>query len=323
MAKKASKPIRQRSSRADLDRLPQFEPDRIFRLDEHDSVLPFHESRARQIRDVLSSAMKDHVREASFQGEPTSIDRFLNNAMRAIAMYENQSLKSRAHDRKRAGKLVKEARAALLAFQRALEPIVEWKQLDGYLERFFVADRKQKTLQHEEREGRLLAALRDDLQPTHGHTVEWKKLDQYLKKPFAADRKLSVVGALRRQLKLGDQYRAQFRARSPRKLLEWLKFLEPLLSLSSQKLEFQAGDFQRNEIVRKFADDMVFAWMSATGAVPPISKSKRPSVFQRLLATINREILKPETMHRTDFRSPAVVAAERARKRYMGKNPSP
>jgi hypothetical protein len=124
MAKKASKPTRRtRSSRAsDLARLPQFEPDRIFRLDEHDSVLPFPESRASQIRDVLSSLMRDHVREASFQGEPTSLDRFLNNAMLAIATYEHRSLRRRGlvlpggaqvfYDRGRASKLVKEARVA-------------------------------------------------------------------------------------------------------------------------------------------------------------------------------------------------------------------
>ena len=67
---------------------------------------------------------------------------------------------------------------------------------------------------------------------------------------------------------------------------------------------------------------MMLAWMSATGVVPTISKSK-PLPFQRLLATINREILRPEIRHRTDFRSPAVFAVERARKRMKGKNPRP
>jgi len=67
--------LRIRTPRSDLERLPQFEPDHTFRLDEtqHESGLPFPESRARQIRDVLSSAMKDHVREARFQGKSTSI----------------------------------------------------------------------------------------------------------------------------------------------------------------------------------------------------------------------------------------------------------
>jgi hypothetical protein len=294
MAKKASKIIRLiRSSRADhLDRLPQFEPDRIFRLDEHDSVLPFPESRASRIRDVLTSAMKDHVRKAQFLGEPTSLKRFLANAMLAIARYESRSLRRRLYDRRRASGLVKKAIVALGALQQTLEDTVEWKQLDRYLEMLFVAACKQNERQRGEREGR---------------------------RPVAG---LSVRAVVQRR-KQADRYRAQFHARSPRKLLELVRFLEPLLFLSLQKLEFQAGDFQRNEIVRKFADEMVFAWRSATGAIPTISKSKRPSAFQRLLATINREILKPETRHRTDFRSPAVVAAERARKRYMGKNPSP
>ena len=70
-------------------------------------VLPFPESRARQIRDVLSSAMKDHVREARFQGKSTSLERFLGNAMLAIATYESRSLRRRAYDRGRAIKFSK------------------------------------------------------------------------------------------------------------------------------------------------------------------------------------------------------------------------
>ena len=101
-----------------------------------------------------------------------------------------------------------------------------------------------------------------------------------------------------------------------------MKFRETLITLAIEKVEFQPGDFQRDEIVREFADAMVFAWMSATGAVPTISKS-RPLPFQQLLATINREILRPEVRHKTDFRSAAVLAAERARRRMRGKNPRP
>ena len=137
-------PSKLRTPRSDLDRLPQFEPDHTFRLDEtqHESGLPFPESRARQIRDVLSSAMKDHAREARFQGKSTSLERFLRNAMLAIATYESRSLRRRAYDRGRASKLLKEVRVALWAFQRALERTVEWKQLDRYLTSLFVAARK-------------------------------------------------------------------------------------------------------------------------------------------------------------------------------------
>jgi hypothetical protein len=68
---------------------------------------------------------------------------------------------------------------------------------------------------------------------------------------------------------------------------------------------------------------MVVAWMSATGAVPTISKSKKPLPFQQLLAAINCELLRPEIRHKTNFRSAAVVAADRARRRLTGKNPRP
>jgi len=94
------------------------------------------------------------------------------------------------------------------------------------------------------------------------------------------------------------------------------------LGLALEKLELQPGDVQRDEIAREFASAMVFAWMSATGVVPTISKSK-PLPFQRLLVTINRDILKAEVRHPTDFRYPAVFAVERARKRDKGENPRP
>ena len=158
---------------------------------------PFPESRARQIRDVLSSEMKDHVREARFQGKPTSLKRFLGNAMLAIATYQSRSLRSHTYDRRRAIKLLKEERLALCAFQRTLERTVEWKQLDRYLERLFVADRKQKKRQHDEREGR------------------------------RPDAKLNGVRALLRRRKLADRYRKEFRARSLGEFLRRLKFRNP------------------------------------------------------------------------------------------------
>ena len=289
-------PSRLRTPQSDLDRLPQFEPDHTFGLDEthHESGLPFPESRARQIRDVLSSAMKDHVREARFQGKSTSLERFLRNAMLAIATYESRSLRRRAYDRGKASKLLKEVRVALWAFQRALERTVEWKQLDRYLTSLFVAARKQNERQHV------------------AHAAD--------RRPDATVKR--YARALLEARKLADLYRAEFRARSPRGILNQLRHLEALLSLALEKLELQPGDVQRDEIAREFASAMMLAWMSATGVVPTISKSK-PLPFQRLMATINRDILKAEVRHPTDFRYPAVFAADRARKRDKGENPRP
>ena len=220
-------PSRLRTPRSDLDRLPQFEPDHTFRLDEtqHESGLPFPESRARQIRDVLSAAMKDHVRKARFQGKSTSLERFLGNAMLAIATYESRSLRRRAYDRGRASKLLKEVRVALWAFQRALERTVEWKQLDRYLESLFVADRKQNERQQ-------------------WHTRQTGDPTRRLKRR---------VRALLEARKRADRYRAEFRSRSPRGILNQLEHLEALLTLALEKLEFQPGDVQRDEIAREFA----------------------------------------------------------------------
>jgi len=73
-------------------------------------------------------------------------------------------------------------------------------------------------------------------------------------------------------------------------------------------------------------DRMAFAWMSATGEPPTVSKDKpnSQSAFLQLLATINRDILKDEIKHRTDFRSHAFFAAKRVRSpRVAGKKTRP
>ncbi len=294
--KRRQVPSRCRTPRTGLDRLPQFEPDHTFRLEEtqHESALPFPKNRARQIRDILSTAMKDHVREARFQGEPTSLKQFIANATRAIATYESRSLRRRLYDRGSAIKAVTEVRRAIWTLQQALKCVVEWKQLERYLEILFVATVKQNTRPDEVR-------------------AASKRPEVMLKRH---------VRALLRQTKLADQYREQYRSTSPRGMLNQLTILEPRLTLALEKLEFQPGDFQRDEIVREFVDAMVAAWMSATGEVPTISKSKRPLPFQQLLATINREILRCEIRHKTDFRSAAVLAADKARRRMKGKTPA-
>ena len=141
--------------------------------------------------------MKGHLREARFQGEPTSLKRFLGNAMLAIATYESRSLRNHTYDRRRAIKLLKEERRALWAFQRTLERTVEWKELDRYLRALFVADRQQKKRQH----------VRTRRQATR--------------------RKAETVRALLRRRKLADRYRKEFRSRSLGELLSQLKLLEP------------------------------------------------------------------------------------------------
>ena len=151
---------------------------------------------------------------------------------------------------------------------------------------------------------------------------ERQRIPKQLHKPQPAatleQRAFELVG----QRERADRYRSQFRSRSPRVILKQLEPLEPLLTLALEKLELQPGDFQRDQIVREFADAMVVAWMSATGTAPTISKSK-PLPFQRLLARVNRDILKPEIRHRTDFRYPAVFAVDRARKTRQGREPRP
>ena len=266
--------------------------------------------------------MKDHVRKAHFQGKPTSLKRFLSNVMLAIATYESRSLRKRAYDRGKAHRLLTEVRGALWTFQRALERIEQWQQLDRYLENLFVADRRQHEWQHIFKQQQERQDILKRLQELK-HRLERKEWQHIVEsaRPQPAATPEERARELIRQRERADRYRSQFRSRSSRVILEQLEALEPLMTLALGKLEFQPGDFQRDAIVREFTDAMVFAWMSATGVVPTISKSKTPLPFQRLLATINREILGLEIKHKTDFPFPAVLAAERARRRMKGENP--
>jgi hypothetical protein len=228
MAAAGGKSITTDRPRSDLDRLPQFQPDHTLRLDD----LPSLDSRAPLIRDVLSSAMKGHVREARFLDKPTSLERFLYNARLAIATYESRSLRRRADDRGRASKLVKDARLALRAFQQAMERIVEWKQLDQYLESLFVADRKQHERQHILKQQQELQHLRKQLQERERQHV----LKQVQEPQSAATREQQAV-ELVRQRERADLYRGQFRSRSPKVILKQLELLEPLLTLAREKLK--------------------------------------------------------------------------------------
>jgi len=87
--------------------------------------------------------MKAHVREAIFQDKPTSLARFLGNAMLAIATYESRSLRKPIYDRERAYGLLTELHGAVWALLRPLKQAVAWPQLNRYVENLYAADCKR------------------------------------------------------------------------------------------------------------------------------------------------------------------------------------
>jgi hypothetical protein len=228
---------------------------------------------------------------------------------------------------------------------------VAWPQLNRYVENLYAADckrherqlilKQEQELQDSLKRLHELQLILKQQQQSQGSLKQQHKLRDMLERlqelqqeqheiadsagwePAATpEERGKTARAVVREIERSDQYRSQFRSRSLKVILKQSEALEPLLALARDRLEFQPGDYQRDQIVRNFADAMVVAWMSATGEVPTISKSK-PLPFQQLLSTINRKILKPEIKHETDFRYPAVRAANRARRRMKGENPRP
>ena len=109
----------------------------------------------------------------------------------------------------------------------------------------------------------------------------------------------------------------------PAAVADQLSRLEPLLMLAAERLTFQAGDKQRDDIARNFTYEMTHAWMSATGTVPtyakPSPRSRKPSPFAMLLASINRGFLPADFQSKNDFRDYAIASIKQLKTNLKNK----
>jgi hypothetical protein len=93
MSRKTNAPSRQRRAlpRTDKDalkKLPQFRPGPSFDIDhiniQTGSLSAFPPERLKEIRNVLTEHIQSHVRVVEWSGEPTGLERFLREAVKAI-----------------------------------------------------------------------------------------------------------------------------------------------------------------------------------------------------------------------------------------------
>jgi hypothetical protein len=146
MSRKARAPSRRRKAppktdTGELNKLPQFRPGPSFDIDHIDiqtgSLSAFPPERLKEIRNVLTEHIQSHVRVVEWSGEPTGLERFLREAVKAIEIYVNQRKVERAFDREKAKILLTQAVEAVRVAQLRLQAIAGWTELSSFLESIF------------------------------------------------------------------------------------------------------------------------------------------------------------------------------------------
>jgi hypothetical protein len=114
-------------------------------------------------------------------------------------------------------------------------------------------------------------------------------------------------------------WREQYRAFAPSALVRDLRRLEPVLTLASERMTLQSGDIQRDDIAQEMCEQLVFAWIKATGKAPTVSKpnprSRNPSPFAKLLSVVNG-LLEPRFKQRSAFQNYAIKARDKVLKDF-------
>jgi len=272
-----------------LRSLPQFHPDRSFDVESMDldtgDYHLFPPAVETEIIKILSRCVQPYVRVVEWNGKPTGLDRFLHNALRTIATYVSQRGRGPMFDRIKAKAVLLKADKTVLAAITALTEISMWRELSHYLEQLYLGAQPHERPKSE-----------------------------------TPARHKPTASAVNRAIGQADQQLATYLAFSPWTVVGRLSNLEPVLTLAVERIGFQPGDFQRDDIAQEFIDEMVVAWISATGGLPTYSKasprSRSPSPFAALLMTVNAGILRKDLRSPNDFREYAAKSIKQMKERF-------
>jgi hypothetical protein len=278
------KSVPPRTSKERLDKLPQFEPGYSITYNqvhfEKGERFLFPPERQQQIRLVLTGFIDAHVRSVEWDGKPTSADRFTEHAMLAIATFEYRRGAQANFDRKAAKEELKRTVGRILDTCQDLERITMNRELSHFLRSIFVSTAVRKN--------------------------------------FARQR-LTDKQALSAELKQSERLSKFYRQISPRALVTRLMRLEPILTLAAERVELQAGDFQRDEIAQELCNELAYAWICGTGEIPTVSEPSRTyrtkSPFLSLLALVNKNI-DSRFHHSTEFRNYGAKARDEMRRQF-------
>jgi len=239
-------------------------------------------------KSVLSDFMSPFICTGQWFGKPTSIERFLEEAIEAITIYANLRELEDKFDRERAKPVLEAAAKANEQARTRIIEIEQWQELSNYLQ----------------------ILSRDVIRS--GAT---EQSITGLKSIVSTKGKRQAAGPrLNRAMQESD------RPLSLRQIVDLLVKLQPILETAIKQITFRPGDAQRDVVAQTFTDLMVAAWCSGTGQLPTASRrSKRTrnsSPFCGLLATINSKILPEPHRSDNDFREYAIKSVKRLKAPY-------
>jgi hypothetical protein len=286
---KANKLPGVRTDPAALKSLPQFQTDLSFEIDHLDPLTGEYRAyppiRQAALIQVLTNGVLRHLQKFNPGKRKARLERFLREAFSAIATYEHRRKEQGDFDRAQAKKVVLAAHKAVSDARGALLRVASDPRLSRFLELLFVHQKPGAVLSDRSSNRR-----RD-------------------------------AKALSKQIEQSEQSLRGYRCLGPKAVADQLFRLEPVLFLAAERLEFQPGDIQRDEIARTFTDMMATAWMEATETIPsyaqPSPRTTRPSPFAELLATVNQNCLASKYRSKNDFRDHARASIRKLKPRQL------
>jgi hypothetical protein len=268
-----------------LEKLPQFEPDYSISYHHIDFEKGerhlFPPDRERQLRNALTEFFGFRARSVEWRGSTTSADRFIENAMRAIATFEHRRGAQPIFDRKAAKETFKRTGDRILDTCQDLDEVASNREFSQFLRSIFAstADRQGSA------------------------TLEG----------------VAPVRALSTALKQSEKQFQLYREISPDALAAQLMKLQAVLALATERVELAAGDFQRDEIAQELCNELAYTWISGTGKIPTVSeannRSRTKSPFLLLLALVNDNV-DQRFRHQTEFRNYGAKARDAMRRQF-------
>jgi hypothetical protein len=269
MANKIGSPPTQKE---ELEKLPQFEPDYCERPN-------FSSEREAQIRKLLADFIRVHVRSIEWDGELTGMDRFIENAVLAIASFEYRRGIEVNFDRRIAKEALKLAVGRVLDTRRALEQVARNRELSKFLEDIFVTDIRGNDAQETKRGRSRTSAFRR----SRGVLEAYRKIaPQALADHLMSLEPILTIAVERVEYQSGDFQRDKIAQDLCDDLaLAWISGTGRLPTFSK-----------------------------------PNPRLRNKSGFAELLSLVNNSIIEPQFKHKADFRNYGVNSRNKMRKNF-------
>jgi hypothetical protein len=255
-----------------LEKLPQFEPD-------YCEPLKFSPERQIQTKRLLENFIRDHIRSVEWDGKLTGTDRFIENAILAIARFEHRRGAQPNFDRMAAKKTLKRTIGKILHTRHALQRIANDRELSKFIEGIFVTD----------------------IRASH---VQENKSTQ------------SIGAALHRSGKVLEAYRLLEPRAMANHLMSLEPLLSMALErVELQSGDFQRDDVAQ-DFCDDLALAWISGTGRLPTFSKSNPRSRNGSPFAQLLSLVNVSIIEPVWRHGTDFRNYGFNASNKMRKLF-------